>query len=362
MALGSNTVTLEARDTSGNVATKSYSVNLTGDGTTYSYDANGNLATKTEDADSWVYTWNAENQLTKVEKNGGEVASFKYDPLERRVETVAAGATTSFVYDGPELLRQAGSYTRLYVNSPGLDQPIASESGGVLSYVQGDALGTIVATTDATGSVASVMQYDAWGNVESGSLVGSAFTGRPWEASVRLYDYRARWYDAVSGRFLSEDPLSDPSRLLARAANTRPASRPRATVTTHARVNAFWYAEANPANMRDSTGLVATSGQPCSGSSPICDTYGPCDAYLGANARCFCRCADDDPWSMSVRCCLVDLRRRGYSPDEAHLICYLQASALHPLSIPPQMLAKCAGLCLQVQKYSCSGCYPPGDF
>ncbi|HEY4759386.1 MAG TPA: RHS repeat-associated core domain-containing protein, partial [Thermoguttaceae bacterium] len=33
------------------------------------------------------------------------------------------------------------------------------------------------------------------------------FTGREWDADAGLYYYRARWYDANTGQFLSEDPL-----------------------------------------------------------------------------------------------------------------------------------------------------------
>ena len=75
--------------------TNTYRVTASGAGTSYTYDPNGNLAHKTEGTDTWGYTWNAENQLTKVEKNGAELARFAYDPLGRRVEKVAGGVTTS---------------------------------------------------------------------------------------------------------------------------------------------------------------------------------------------------------------------------------------------------------------------------
>ena len=55
-------------------------------GASYTYDPNGNLAQKTEGSDNWVYSWNAESQLTKVEKNGAEIARFAYDPKRRRLE------------------------------------------------------------------------------------------------------------------------------------------------------------------------------------------------------------------------------------------------------------------------------------
>ena len=32
------------------------------------------------------------------------------------------------------------------------------------------------------------------------------YTGRDWDADAELYYYRARWYDPVVGRFISEDP------------------------------------------------------------------------------------------------------------------------------------------------------------
>ena len=65
-------------------------------------DPNGNLATKAEGTDNWAYSWNAENQLVKVEKNEAEVARFAYDPLGRRVEkVVAGGVTTTLRLRGP---------------------------------------------------------------------------------------------------------------------------------------------------------------------------------------------------------------------------------------------------------------------
>lgn len=69
-------------------------------------DPSGNLTAKAEGTDTWAYSWNAENQLTKVEKNGAEVARFADDPMGRRVDKVAGGATTSYTYDGDGILRE----------------------------------------------------------------------------------------------------------------------------------------------------------------------------------------------------------------------------------------------------------------
>jgi len=39
-------------------------------GSTFSYDANGNMTTRTQDGVTWTYTFDAENRLTQVVGNG----------------------------------------------------------------------------------------------------------------------------------------------------------------------------------------------------------------------------------------------------------------------------------------------------
>jgi len=56
--------------------------------------------------------------------------------------------------------------------------------------------------------VLSTRRYDAWGNLELGyDQPGYAFTGREWDPETGLYYYRARYYDPLVGRFISEDPI-----------------------------------------------------------------------------------------------------------------------------------------------------------
>jgi RHS repeat-associated protein len=55
-------------------------------------------------------------------------------------------------------------------------------------------------------------RYDPWGNLEvheEGPWVYNPlrFAARYWDWDTGLYYNRNRWYDAVTGRFLSEDPL-----------------------------------------------------------------------------------------------------------------------------------------------------------
>ena len=59
------------------------------------------------------------------------------------------------------------------------------------------------------GKVVEHRQYDSFGKILARTAnVGVAFgyTGRPIDEKTGLSDYRARWYDANTGRFINEDP------------------------------------------------------------------------------------------------------------------------------------------------------------
>ena len=204
---GANTVTIQAQDGSGNGATKSYSVNVLGVPATYTYDANGNLATKTEGADAWVYTWNALNQLTAVTKNGVAVATYSYDPEGRRVTEVAGATATAWTYNREDILRQvADGSTATFIHGPGIDEPLAESTTGADEYLHSDTLGSITQRSNPAGVVTQSIDFDAWGRIQSGTPTLYGFTGREPDAETGLQYYRARYYDPSLGRFIAEDP------------------------------------------------------------------------------------------------------------------------------------------------------------
>jgi RHS repeat-associated protein len=211
---GTNTLLIEARDASGNVATKNFQLSVSATPASFEYDANGNLVKKIEDGHADTYEWDAENRLMRVVRDGQEVSRFAYDPLERRVERIAAGITTKYLYDGENILGETrtdstGIQVFTYVHGPGVDEPLARRNAsGALVYYHADGLGSVVNMTEESGSVVQSRRYDAWGNIEIGSSEpGYAFTGREWDPESGLYYYRARYYDPRIGRFISDDPI-----------------------------------------------------------------------------------------------------------------------------------------------------------
>jgi RHS repeat-associated protein len=211
VGLGTNVVDVTATDASGNAATASYEVDVDAASETFAYDANGNLATRIENGSTWQYTWSVENQLVNVMKDNVEVARFAYDALGRRAEKAGGVVTSTYVYDGHDIIREArtNGVSYRYGHGPRIDQPLSRvDQSGTRTYYYADGLGTVIGVTDTDSTTNETRRYDAWGNLHPPSTAsGYAFTGREWDSEIGLYYYRARYYDPKVGRFLSEDPL-----------------------------------------------------------------------------------------------------------------------------------------------------------
>jgi RHS repeat-associated protein len=209
----------------------------------YGYDADGNLVervcrgtgSRCEAGERWVMDYDAENTLRRVQKwVGGALAlevAYVYDPLGRRIERrVVDGAqgTTAigqYLYRDEDVVAEfrvdltTGSRVleKLYFHGDlGVDDPVAmfrcvgSDCRGDYQwYFYGkDHLNTVEALWDSGTRPAASYAYSAFGlpTAPPSPLQPFTFTGREWDPTLGLYDYRARWYDAGTGRFLSEDP------------------------------------------------------------------------------------------------------------------------------------------------------------
>jgi RHS repeat-associated protein len=74
-----------------------------------------------------------------------------------------------------------------------------------------DHQGSIRQIVDNTGSLLNQITYDSYGNITHQTNPSVTFrfgyTGREWDGETGQYYYRARYYDARVGRFLSTDPI-----------------------------------------------------------------------------------------------------------------------------------------------------------
>ncbi|MCB0518458.1 MAG: hypothetical protein KDD27_05950, partial [Saprospiraceae bacterium] len=176
-------------------------------GTSFSFDANGNRTAK----GSLTSTWDNRDLPLSIGSN-----NYEYDGTGLRRKAVRNGATTKYVWDvlgmGNVLAEtdNAGNITAYYVYGMGLIAKVDASNQSF--YYHYDFRGSTIAMTNSGQTVVNQYSYDPFGQVmNSAEAVANPFkyVGK-WgvcSEGTGLYHMRARYYDAATGRYLSEDPV-----------------------------------------------------------------------------------------------------------------------------------------------------------
>lgn len=194
-------------------------------GVSYSYNSNGAL---TSDG-TWTYTYDTEQHLISG-TNGSTTVSFVYDGQHRQIQKTVGSTKTRYIYSGWQRIADyngaSGALQNRFVYGVGLDEPlIIVSSGGTVTYLHHDKMGTLVATSGSAGTVSNKNKIGPFGEV--GSLAGTCnfgFTGQRYDSELSLYYFKRRYYSPKLGRFLQADPLgfTDSSLHLYTYANNNP--------------------------------------------------------------------------------------------------------------------------------------------
>ncbi len=222
------------------------------------YDTNGNTLKSTEGTDSSIHTYlNGTNQLTSIQsingnnftgtyyKNGAlkamqnntkamsftyiagrgltasiDIANTKENVVlsydhngNRSVKTIKLNgqAKSQKIYiHGEEALPLAevenGNAVAYIYDTNGL---IALFKNNEYFYITKDNLGSARLVQDQKGNAKAVFNYKTYGTVEvagDASILSYLYTGQEYDVETGLYNYRARLYDPMLGRFTSTDP------------------------------------------------------------------------------------------------------------------------------------------------------------
>ncbi|MFN0086213.1 MAG: RHS repeat-associated core domain-containing protein [Blastocatellia bacterium] len=175
----------------------------------YSFDNLGQTVTRTDSQGVANYNWDARGRLASATISGGQTVSYSYDAVGRRKSRTVGGITTTFLYDGMDVVRDTIGDTFVvdYLNGPGVDQKLRQIGASGNVYFLLDHVGSTIALASASGGVIERAQYEAFGLSNSSTLTSYGFTGREREPLTGLIYYRSRWYDAQQGRFATEDPI-----------------------------------------------------------------------------------------------------------------------------------------------------------
>ncbi|NZA25917.1 hypothetical protein H0E84_05930 [Luteimonas sp. SJ-92] len=84
-----------------------------------------------------------------------------------------------------------------------------SQAAETVRYIHTDALGSVVAVTDASGAVIERREYEPYGAQLTPAVAdGPGYTGHVQDAATGLTYMQQRYYDSTLGMFLSVDPVT----------------------------------------------------------------------------------------------------------------------------------------------------------
>ena len=182
----------------------------------YSYTANGELATKTVGTNTTTYTYDELGNLTHVALPGGTQIDYLIDGQHRRIGKKVGGVLTQgYLYDGAlrPIAELDGSSTVVsrFVYGSRVNVPDYLIKGGITYRIISDHLGSPRLVVDvATGGVAQQLDYDEFGNVLTDTHPGFqpfGFAGGLYDPATGLVRFGARDYDAETGRWTTRDPI-----------------------------------------------------------------------------------------------------------------------------------------------------------
>ncbi len=216
----------------------------------YTYDGNGNRLTRTVNSVTEDYAYDDGDKLQTVKIGGVTQKSYGYDTAGRTTSVVSGSGTTTLAYDYegrittityPSTATNTFTYNGLDTrvskvdsagtatykrDGAGVTAPVLSDGGAV--YTPGiserrsstttflhNGLKNADSQTGTGQTVTATKQYDAFGNMLTSTgtwqgpfgYAGSFGYQEDADSSLKLLGHR--YYDASTGRFLTQDPIKE---------------------------------------------------------------------------------------------------------------------------------------------------------
>jgi RHS repeat-associated protein len=222
----------------------------------YRHDTQGRITARQQvrlsrKPDTWNYTWDADNRLVSVTTPDRSTWRYLYDPLGRRIAKQRISADgqvteeTRFAWDGAVLAEQttlgtvAGAPRPAWLAVPGGDTEAADrvitwdyQPGAFTPLAQReraswrrapqdqvdeefyaivtDLVGAPAEMVGPDGNLAGYQQHTLWGTTlwkPGGAATPLRFPGQYADPETGLHYNNHRYYDPVTGRYLTPDPL-----------------------------------------------------------------------------------------------------------------------------------------------------------
>jgi RHS repeat-associated protein len=183
--------------------------------TTYQYDADGHLISRTQGSDVTSYDYSSRGELLSVTRPDGSYIQYVYDPLGRRIAKKVDGVITEkylwqgltrllAVFDGNENLIMRFAYADSRV-------PVSMEKNGTSYYLSYDPVGSLRLVADASGNAVKRIDYDSFGNIINDTNpsfeIPLGFAGGLHDRDTGLVRFGLRDYAPDIGRWTAKDPI-----------------------------------------------------------------------------------------------------------------------------------------------------------
>ena len=209
-------------DNSGNILTKTENGTVTDyrykDGTDrlislgtelFAYDDMGNPTTYR----NMSCVWEKGRQLKSI-SDGANTVSFTYDEFGMRTTKTAGGITTNYVYENGKLLREVTGSDKIdFVY--GSDGIIGFRIGNKNYLYRKNVFGDVTEIYSDNGTLVGKYSYTAFGEcivkVNEGGIAEKnpiRYRGYYYDEETSLYYLKSRYYDPVTGRFITIDDIS----------------------------------------------------------------------------------------------------------------------------------------------------------
>ena len=187
------------------------------DKTDLKYDDNGNLTEKTNDGNSYKYSYDAMNRMDSFQKNSDTKTNYAYNAFNQRILKYTSTSTkTDFIYDRGNLsferkdTNPSANDTIWFVGRNGRTEGMMKDTGSSYRDYLYDGQGNVASIYSRASTLAPSpnYDYDAYGNQKgNNSLDKFSYRGYYKDSESGLFYLNARYYDSTTGQFTQQDPV-----------------------------------------------------------------------------------------------------------------------------------------------------------